>query len=168
MIHCLHVIPMCLHVHGPIFCILTAVHNPATQNKLTHMPLHISQESACTSDPSNQPSCACRRWSLPSICRAHSLPYCEGAQSPNADKKGADAGNVIRAVAEALQMVIVVGTGQHAQGYGAQHSTAQLPGATVSCALWPSLVISALPGRDPFSNPFQEVMCQVVVCIFLR
>ena len=48
------------------------------------------------------------------------------------------------------------------------HSTAQLPGASVSCALWPSLVISALPGRDPFSNPFEEVMCQVIVCTFLR
>ena len=53
---------------------------------------------------------------------AHSAVL-RGATVTHADKKGTDAENAIRAVAEALQMVIVVGTGQHAQSYGSQHST---------------------------------------------
>ena len=50
------------------------------------------------------------------------MPLCEGAQSPNADKKGADADNAIRAIAEGLQLVIEIGTDQHSQTYNAQRS----------------------------------------------
>ena len=110
-------------------------------------------------DTSNQPSCACRRRSL-AICRAHILPLCEGAQSSHADKKGTDAENAIRAVAEALQMVIVVGTDQHAQSYSSQHSTP----AWSKCQLCPSLVILASPGRDlaPQQFPFKSISRSLV------
>lgn len=65
-----------------------------------------------------------RQWPLFRICREYISPLCEGAQSPDADKKGADAENAIRAMAEALQLVIVVGSAQHMQTYGAQRSRA--------------------------------------------
>ena len=64
----------------------------------------------------------CRQWSLPRLCHKYVLALCEGAQSPNADKMGANADFDIRAIAEALRLVIVVGTGDHAQSYGTQHS----------------------------------------------
>ena len=88
------------------------------------------------------------------------LPYCEGAQSSHADEKGTDVENAIRAVAEALQMVIVVGTGQHAQSYGSQHSTP----AWSKCRLWPSLVILVSPGRDlaPQQFPFKSISRSLV------
>lgn len=68
------------------------------------------------------PSHACRQWSLATLCQHHIAPFCEGAQSPSADKKRADAENAVRAIAKALQLEIVVGTGQHAVTCGEQHS----------------------------------------------
>ena len=38
------------------------------------------------------------------------LPHCEGAQAPRADERGADADNIIRALAEAFRVNIAVGT----------------------------------------------------------
>ena len=166
MTHCLHDIPMCLRVHGPIFCILPAVHNPATQKKLTHMPSHVSQESACTSDPSNQPSVHAGVGPFPASA-VHT--FCRTARvhsHPTLTKRGQtqrmSSGQLRRLFRWSLWLALA-----SMPRYMA-HSTAQLPGASVSCALWPSLVISALPGRDPFSNPFQEIMCQVILCTFLR
>ena len=70
------------------------------------------------------------------------MPHCEGAQVKNVDKRGADADNVIRAIAEALQLVITVGTGQHAQHYGT-------PVAQRSGAAWSNcqLQVVAKPGH---------------------
>ena len=62
------------------------------------------------------------------------MPLCEGAQSPDADKKRADADNAIRAIAEALQLVIEIGTEQHAPTYEetAQHKCLE-PVSTAPC-----------------------------------
>lgn len=45
------------------------------------------------------------------------LPHCEGAQTACAEQRGADVGNVVRAISEALPVPVEVGTDRHPVPY---------------------------------------------------
>ncbi|KAL3155059.1 hypothetical protein ABBQ38_011126 [Trebouxia sp. C0009 RCD-2024] len=51
-----------------------------------------------------------RDWSLSKLCRTFVCPHCEGAQAPQAKQKEADVANVIKALSEALQVPVKVGS----------------------------------------------------------
>ena len=55
-------------------------------------------------------------------CCEDNAPFRELVQSAKADKREADADNTIRAIAEALQLVIQVGTDTHVQLCGANNA----------------------------------------------
>lgn len=64
---------------------------------------------------------ACRQWPLHRVCHKYILPFCEGMQSAKFDKRQADPDNTVRGAADALHLIIKVGTDRHMQPYGVCH-----------------------------------------------
>ena len=70
---------------------------------------------------------------MPRLCHAYVLPFCEGVQAAQAEKREADSDNVFRALAQALRVRIDVGHRSHMQQLGAtSHEEAVWHAARVS------------------------------------
>ena len=72
------------------------------------------------------------------------LPFCEGAQATRADERGADADNIIRALAEAFRVDIMVGTDDCPEPYNYR-----APAVQGSRAAWKKcqLYVASKPGH---------------------
>ena len=152
----------CLHVHGPICYILTALRNTATQNKLTRMPYNTCNrqvrvpQTHLISPLGHAGICPLPVSAMYTFCRT-----ARGHSHPTLIKRG----QTQRMPSEQLQKLCrwSLWWAQASMPSPMAHSIAHPPGASVVCTLWLSLVTLSSPGRDlapqQFANPFQRVWC---------